>query len=204
MTRVIARDHEVKRQAILKKSAEMFASAGFLSARLQDVATDCGTSKSNLYHYFPRKEDLLYAIIHEHISSSLIDLEAAAHGDGSPRERLQPVVRTFVQRASDRRNEHLVLTNDLKFLPLSQQREIKLNQAKAVDLVVDLLQEINPTLMRSRRTRSSYALMLYGTMIWTFSWYHKSGSVKPKELADRLCALFLDGFDGGRPPPGVR
>jgi AcrR family transcriptional regulator len=204
MTRAIARDHEVKRQAILKKSAELFASAGFLSARLQDVATDCGTSKSNLYHYFPRKEDLLYAIINEHISSSLVELEAAAQGPGTPRERLQQMVRVFVKCAANRRNEHLVLTNDLKFLPLSQQREIKLKQSKAVDLVVELLQAINPTLMRSRRTRSSYALMLYGTMIWTFSWYHKSGAMKPRELADRLSALFLNGFEGGEHPPDLR
>lgn len=185
----------------MAKAAELFANVGFTGARLQDVATDCGTSKSNLYHYFPRKEDLLYAIIEEHITSSLIELTGIAQGAEGPRERLQMLVRAFVRKASDKRNEHLVLTNDAKFLPASQQQEIKLKQAQAVDLMVDLLQEINPTLMQHQRTRASYALMLSGTMIWTVSWYHKSGPISPEELADRLCAVFLDGFDGGKHPP---
>ncbi|WBY03078.1 TetR/AcrR family transcriptional regulator [Ramlibacter tataouinensis] len=204
MTRSLASDHGVKRQTIMENAAALFARAGFESARLQDLATACGTSKSNLYHYFPRKEDLLHAIISEHIASTAGELDEIANGEGTAKERLVRFVRAFVQRAADKRNEHLVLTNDLKFLSELQQQEIRLVQAQAVDLLVELLNEINPRIMRSKRVRASYALLLFGTMIWTFTWYSKEGGMTPQELADRLADVFLHGFEDADHPPAYR
>lgn len=202
MARSLASNHDDKRQRILEEAAILFASAGFESARLQDVAAACSMSKSALYHYFPSKDELLYVMIREHIMSAVCELEAIARGPGEPRNRLSQFVRAMVKRAIERRHEHMVLTNDLKFLPPLQQQEIKLAQARALDFVVELLSEINPRLMRRRRERASYALFLYGSMISTATWYRKEGGMAPQELADRMTELFLNGFDGGDHPPG--
>jgi AcrR family transcriptional regulator len=204
MARSLASDHDDKRQKILEEAAALFASASFESARLVDVAGACNTSKSALYHYFPRKEDLLYVIISEHIMSAVRELEEIAHGPGEPKERLTALIRAFVERATRKRNEHMVLTNDLKFLAPLQQQEIRLAQAQALDIVVELLKEINPHLMRRRREGASYGLFLYGSMISTATWYRKEGGMTPRELADRMTELFLKGFDGGDHPPGHR
>lgn len=204
MARSLASNHDDKRQKILEEAASLFASAGFESARLQDVAAACNVSKSALYHYFPGKEVLLHVIISEHIMSAVSELEEIAHGPGTPKERLTQLVRAMVRRAAEKRDEHMVLTNDLKFLPPLQQQEIKLAQARALDFVVELLNEINPNLMRRRRERASYALFLYGSMISTATWYRKEGGMTPNELADRLTEVFLNGFDGGDHPAGYR
>lgn len=204
MARSLASNHDDKRQKILEAAAALFSSASFESARLQDVAAACNVSKSALYHYFPSKEVLLHVIIREHIMSSVQELEAIAHGPGSTKERLTLLVRAMVTTAAEKRHEHMVLTNDLKFLPALQQQEIKLAQARALDFVVELLNEINPSLMRRRREGASYALFLYGSMISTASWYRKEGGMTPHELADRLTEVFLNGFDGGEHPPGYR
>ncbi len=204
MARSLASNHDDKRQKILKEAAALFATSGFESARLQDVAAACNTSKSALYHYFSRKEDLLYEIISEHIMAAVRDLEAIAHGEGTSRERLSQLVRTMVKTAAENRHEHMVLTNDLKFLPALQQQEIRLAQARALEFVVELLTDINPNLMRRRRESASYALFLYGSMISTASWYRKEGGMTPQELADRLTDMFMNGFDGGDHPPGYR
>lgn len=204
MARSLASNHDDKRQKILEEAAALFASSGFESARLQDVAAACNTSKSALYHYFPRKEDLLYEMIREHIMSAVRELEEIARGPGAPRERLVQFVRAMVKRAAEKRHEHMVLTHDLKFLPTLQQQEIKLAQARALDFVVELLGEINPNLMRRRRERASYGLFLYGSMISTATWYRKEGGMTPHELADRLTEVFLNGFDGGDHPAGYR
>lgn len=202
MARSIASNHDDKRQKILDEAAVLFASAGFESARLQDVAAACNMSKSALYHYFPSKEDLLYVMISEHTLSTVRELQEIAHGSGTPKERLTQLVRAMVRRATAKRHEHLVLTNDLKFLPPLQQQEIRLAQAQALDFVVELLNEINPRLMRRRRERAAYALFLYGSMISTATWYRKEGGMAPHELADRMTELFLNGFEDGDHPPG--
>ena len=135
MARSLASNHDDKRQKILEEAAALFASASFESARLQDVAAACNVSKSALYHYFPSKEVLLHVIISEHILSAVSELEEIAHGRGTPKERLTQLVRAMVKRAAEKRDEHMVLTNDLKFLPPLQQQEIKLAQARALDFV---------------------------------------------------------------------
>ena len=189
MARSLASNHDDKRQRILDEAAVLFASAGFESARLQDVAAACNTSKSALYHYFPRKEDLLYVMISEHIMSAVRELEAIAHGPGTPKERLTQFVRAMVKRATQKRHEHMVPTNDVKFLSALQQQEIRLAQAQALDFVVELLNEINPRLMRRRREHAAYALFLYGSMISTATWYRKEGGMAANELADRMTDL---------------
>lgn len=204
MARSLAVNHDDKRQKILQAAAALFASVSYESARLQDIAAACNVTKSALYHYFPSKEVLLHVIISEHIMTAVQELEETAHGPGTARERLTQLGRVMVTRAAENRDEHMVLTNDLKFLPALQQQEIKLAQARALDFVVELLNEINPSLMRRRREGASYALFLYGSMISTATWYRKEGGMTPHELADRLTEVFLNGFDAGDHPPGYR
>lgn len=204
MARSLASNHDDKRQRILDVAAALFASTSYESARLVDIAAACKVSKSALYHYFPSKEVLLHEIIHVHIMNSVAELEAIAHGPGTSRERLTLLVRAMVTTAAEKRHEHTVLTNDLKFLPSLQQQEIKLAQAKALDFVVELLEDINPHLMRRRREGASYALFLYGSMISTASWFRRGGGMTPHELADRLTEVYLKGFDGGDHPSGYR
>ena len=79
MTRVRAHDYEDKRNVILRKAAALIARKGFDVATMMDVAQACGTSKSHLYHYFPSKEDLLYAIVHDHITRQAADLIRIVH-----------------------------------------------------------------------------------------------------------------------------
>jgi len=36
-------------------------------------------------------------------------------------------------------------------------------------------------------------------MIWTFSWYRRSGDIGPQELAARISHLFVNGFKAPLP-----
>ena len=43
-------------------------------------------------------------------------------------------------------------------------------------------------------------MLLFGMIIWTFTWYRKTGSIAPQELAERISQLFVQGFKNSRPP----
>ena len=70
---------------------------------------------------------------------------------------LKQLARAMVTRAAEYRHEHMVLINDLKFLPALQQQVIKLAQARALEFVIVLLNDINATLMRRRREGATWA-----------------------------------------------
>lgn len=200
MTRPQASDYDDKKQLILDKAAGLFGARGFESTTMNDVALACGASKSHVYHYFSRKEDLLFAIVSEHIQSLAADLTAIVGQPLAAAERFRRMVQAFVECASASRNQHLVLMNDLKFLPEAQQAEVALLQSRLLDMMVSVLREINSPLLEHAESDKSYALMVYGTMIWTFTWYRPEGPMKPAELAARMSEVFLDGIRRAQGP----
>ncbi len=194
MTRVRADDYESKKQTILDKAAELIARKGFDVATMLDVAKACNTSKSHIYHYFPSKEDVLFAIVHEHITEQAAKLAQIEAQPLAPDERFAQMVDSFVQGAAHSRNEHLILMNDLKFLPKVQLDQIRQMEVDMTELIQGLLREINPEFMAEERIQRPYALLLFGMMIWTFSWYDRNGSITPRELAQHISTLFIHGF----------
>lgn len=194
MTRARADDYEDKRHFILGKAAALIARKGFDVATMMDVAKACGASKSHLYHYFPSKESLLYAIVHEHITLQAAELRRIVAQPLPAEQRFAQFVDSFVQGAASSRNEHLMLMNDIKYLPKSQHDEIRRLETETTELLGSLLSEINPELKAQEHAQKPYALLLFGMMIWTFSWYRRSGPISPGELAQRISALFVDGF----------
>lgn len=199
MTRVRADDYEDKKQVILDQAAALIARKGFDVATMLDVAKACGTSKSHLYHYFPSKEELLFAIVHEHITRQCEELRRIVAQPLPAEERFALFVDSFVQGAARSRNEHLMLMNDIKFLPKPQLEKIRRLEVELTETLENLLREINPELMGEERVSKPYALLLFGMMIWTFSWYRRTGSISPQELGQRIASLFVHGFKRQRP-----
>lgn len=199
MTRARADDYEDKKQIIIDKAAALIAKKGFDVATMMDVAKACGASKSHLYHYFPSKEDLLYAIVHEYITHQAADLSRILKQPLAAEQRFAQFIDSFVQGAARWRNEHVILMNDLKFLPKPQRERIRKMEVDMTQMLEGLLREINPRLMAEERLQTPYALLLFGMMIWTFSWYRRTGSISPKELAQRISDLFVNGFKAQSP-----
>lgn len=194
MSRIRADDYDEKKRSILRNAAELFAGKGFGSATMIDIARACGTSKSRLYHYFSSKEEVLFAIAMEHVSAVFEELSEITGLPLPAVERFSRFVAAFMRQGAASRNEHLVLVNDVHFLPEDKRRHVSELQGQLVELLIALLKEINPELMGAARVRTPYAMLLFGMMIWTFTWYEKSGSISTDELALRISRLFLHGF----------
>ena len=192
MPRVRSDDYEAKSQSIMDCAAALFAKEGYPAAKMQDVAKACGATKSMLYHYFPTKDDLLFAMLSEHLQRLIQAVEEALASTDEPRERLRRLVEVYTQKSTQSRRRHMVAMNDVKFLPRAKQQPLIDLQRQLTHLVSQLLQHINPGLPEA--VYKPYAMMLIGMLNWSDFWYKPSGPVKPAELCDRMSRLFLTGF----------
>ncbi len=192
MPRVRSDDYEAKSQAIMDSAAALFAKVGYPSAKMQDVAEACGATKSMLYHYFPTKDDLLFAMLEEHLQRLIAGLREALAVDGTPTDRLEALVQAYTQKSNQSRRRHVIAMNDVKFLPRPKQAPLIALQRDLVELVSQLLREVNPRL--PDQVYKPYGLMLVGMLNWTDFWYKPSGPVKAQELCERMSRLFLKGF----------
>lgn len=192
MPRVRSDDYEAKSQSIMDCAAALFAKEGYPAAKMQDVAKACGATKSMLYHYFPTKDDLLFAMLNEHLQRLIQAVEEALASTDEPRERLRRLVEVYTQKSTQSRRRHMVAMNDVKFLPRAKQQPLIDLQRQLTHLVSQLLQHINPGLPEA--VYKPYAMMLIGMLNWSDFWYKPSGPVKPAELCERMSRLFLTGF----------
>src|SRR5262252_3744695 len=70
------RQKEARPQQLLDAALMLFVEKGFAATRAEEVAQRAGVSKGTLYLYYPRKEELLKAVIREHLSSRIAAGEA--------------------------------------------------------------------------------------------------------------------------------
>ncbi|MBN9409238.1 MAG: TetR family transcriptional regulator [Burkholderiales bacterium] len=192
MPRVRADDYDAKTQTILDSAAGLFAKVGYPNAKMQDIAQACGASKSMLYHYFPTKDDLLFAMLEEHLQKLIAGLEEALAQPGSGPERLAAYVQVYAQKSSHSRRRHVIAMNDVKFLPKALQTPLLALETRVTDIASDVLRQVNPRL--DDAAYKPYAMLLIGMLNWTDYWYKPGGAMKPAELCERISRLYLKGF----------
>lgn len=189
MARTQAADYEERREAIVEKAADLFAARGFLGASVSDIAKACKTSKSLLYHYYPSKEDVLYAVMASHIDRLVEDVETAAAEPGDARSRLRRLLHLFMADYVGAASRQKVLLNELDNLPADRRTAIIAKQRRMVDAVQALLVEIDPTLAKDKGEARARTMLLFGMINWTGNWYDPAGALKPDTIADRAFDL---------------
>jgi AcrR family transcriptional regulator len=65
------RQKEARPQQLLDAALVLFVEKGFAATRAEEVAQRAGVSKGTLYLYYPSKEELLKAVIREHLSTRI-------------------------------------------------------------------------------------------------------------------------------------
>ncbi len=195
MPRVKADNYDAKRSLILDKAAKLFAESSYPSTRMMDIAEACGTSKSMLYHYFPKKDDLLYAILIEHLEEIIIaikQLPASLNGNITGNNLIRAFVDLFLQQSAKARTRHIVAMLDVKYLPKKQQTTIKNLEREIIAFTVQILKQANTNLQESEYT--FYALLLIGTINSIDIWKKPKGAYNADEMSSRVTELFLNGF----------
>lgn len=194
MARTRSDDYDVKRRLILDRAAALFAERGFHTASLSELARACNGSKSWIYHYYPSKEAILYDILSDHMTTLLETAERELAETREPRSQLRSLLREFLEIYVQARSRHMVLLNDLHNLAEEQQSEIVNLERRVVDIVVALLRRLNPKLMAEPDLCKPVAMMLFGAINWTYTWYRPDGPVSPERFAELAADVFLNGL----------
>ena len=192
MPRVRAEDYDTKTQTILDSAAALFAKVGYPGAKMQDIARACGASKSMLYHYYPTKDDLMFAMLEEHLQKVIAGIEEVAAVPGTNKDRFAAFVQVYAQKSAQSRRRHVTAMNDVKFLPKAMQGPLLVLQRQITDQVSAMLRGLNPGLPEG--VYKPYTMLLLGMLNWTDYWFKPGGEMKPQELCERIARLFLRGF----------
>ena len=196
MARTQAADYDERRDRILDQAAILYAGTGFHGCSIADLAAACGMSKSLLYHYFSSKEDILFEIMAGHVGA-LSEVADAVAPEPDPATRLRRLTHDFMELYRDASAYHKVLVNDLDKLPEERRREIVATERALVDVVDRTVAELSPHLAAHAEERRAAAMLYFGMINWTHTWYDPAGALDAGRIADLAATTFLDGLPRG-------
>src|SRR5262245_57053299 len=109
---------------MISTATRLFAANGYDSTSIDAVLVECGTSRGSLYHHFPGKEALFFAVL-EHIESRVIEaLDTARAGIEDPVEALRASCLAWIQLADDPEIQQIVLIDAPAVLGWQRFREL--------------------------------------------------------------------------------
>ena len=199
MARTRASDFEEKQHGLLLSAAAVFAEQGMEKASMAQIASHSGVSKALLYHYYPSKDSLIFAIIHTH----LVELEAsvaAAVDDGLPPEdQLRALVGVVLDKYRGADDAHKVQLVGTAALSDEQRAEIRAVERQIVRHFSEVLRHIHPGLDDpDRPLLMPVTMSLFGMMNWVYMWFRDGGRITREDYAEVATTLILEGMKAVR------
>jgi AcrR family transcriptional regulator len=82
---------------ILKKALELFSEKGYDATSVREICEAAGITKPTLYYFYGSKEGVYRAIVDGALGTFQADMIRALSGNGSLRDRLVRMARTYVE-----------------------------------------------------------------------------------------------------------
>lgn len=199
MARTRAQDFEEKQRIILDAAARVFAEQGMEKASMAQVAARAQVSKALLYHYYPGKDALIFAIITTHLEE--LDAAIAAADDTAlpPDQRLRRLVGAVLESYRGADDQHKVQLNATAALSDDQKAAITALERGIVRRFSVVLDQINPDLNdRERPLLMPVTMSLFGMMNWVYMWFRDGGRISRDDYADVATTLILEGIKSVR------
>lgn len=197
MARPIAKDHTAKRDHILKTAARVFAQTGFARASMSQVATDCGISKANIYHYYSSKDALLFDILDTYLRALRDRIKALPFADLTPPEQLQLIVMETLHAYDGMDEEHKIQTEGIPLLGRDQQAILKGYQRDMVTQMSGIVAAVAPNVFNNDKQKLHATVMsVFGMLNWFYMWNRNADDSARTEYADLVTRLTLSGVKG--------
>ncbi|MBL4599333.1 MAG: TetR family transcriptional regulator [Rhizobiaceae bacterium] len=186
------RDHDAKREAVLRIAAEMFNKRGYAATSLDEIAQHFSISKTALYYYVESKPVLLqmcYELTLNLCEQVMVDVLAS---NSTGVEKIEAYFRGVI--AGVLKTGPVAIVHEFATLPKdafdhihSRARMLDSKLAAIIETGIadGSIAEVPPKLTE---------LILMGANNWIQRWYNPEGDKTLEEVADCFIFLFVNGL----------
>lgn len=195
MARTRAQDFEDKRRAILDSAARVFAAQGMSKVSMAQIAAEAQVSKALLYHYYPGKDALIFAVIATHLEDLDAVIAAADDAAEPADERLRKMIAAAINLYRDADDRHQVQLNAIGALSKEERELIYGIERRIVGRFSSVLRALNPHLGgEGRPLLKPLTMSIFGMMNWMYTWFRDDGALTREDYAEVAAALVLGGI----------
>ncbi len=193
------------RQRILRAAATAIARLGFHGMSMRELARGADMSLSNLYNYFPSKEEILFAIQREAFEALIASAEETLEIADVPEDRLYVFISHHVGYVAEHPDVMRVLVHEAASLPAEQRAVVRTLKERYFELARSILEQVVETgcgqpLMGEGagesidpRELERITYNVFGMLNWLYGWYEPSLHGSPQTVATTIYRTTLCG-----------
>lgn len=182
-----------RREVILRHVANMLRERRLSTFTLQDVASELGMTKGNIYYYFKDKQELVFHCHMRSMEISLHALETATAEGRSPTDILQKLLRRHI-RAVVNEGFGGLLQTDLESLSPEQRKEYVRDRDIFERGVREIIEQgVSAGEMQCENVKLA-GFTILGAINWIPKWYDPSGSFTGDQIAEQVADQLMNGL----------
>lgn len=191
--RKLRRDRDLKRDAVIRTAARAFRERGYHNTSLDDIAAALDVTKPTVYYYVTSKEQLLFECFKAGLGQIRAACRAARRAQAPARERLNAVLRGYVEAIASDFGWCMVSAEDQDLSP-AMSAQIKLLKSEIDQAIRRLLREGMQDGSITRCDPKMTAFALAGAINWIAHWYREDRSLGPSGIAAAFVSFFENGL----------
>ena len=177
---------------IAKVAARLFGSKGYQETAMSDIVAASGFSKGAIYHYYPQKDDILFAVLNSYMDLVIGELETELAPLPKGESQIKHIINRHIDLYVNNIFEAKTLFHDAQNLPPEKYSIIANKQRHYYSIVAQALRNYlgvapNESLV------GVITFTLFGMCNWIYSWYDPKKEINPNELS----AIIFKTFTGG-------
>lgn len=199
-------NRQIKRiEAIARVSIELFSAKGYLETSMGDIARALHMTKGGIYHYFRRKEEILYFICSTCTELKLRDLEKVSTETEGGAETVRLVIFHLVDHFTRNVKATRTSFNELRNLSPKHLKIISAKEDRCREIVTEVIANFLG-LLHNKQIVRALSLAFFGIVDRLCFQYNSKNDMRSEELSELIFALFINGARNLVPalPPEAR
>jgi AcrR family transcriptional regulator len=185
-----------RRQEILTVAEGVFASKGYRTATVRDIAERVGIGSGSLYHHFRSKDEIVEELVGNFLERVLGRLgRAVAEGTG-PEDTLRRLIAENMAIVQERRAVVTLLYNDWPILRTLPEFEPLNRMYRSISkLWIDVLQQgVDDGTFVSTLDLGLVYRSIQASVLSTVRWFDRNGRLSAQQVAEQQMTLLLGGL----------
>lgn len=193
LEKVMSIEKEQRRDKMREIAAKVFAEQGFDRTTIRGIAKAGGISAASIYYYFDSKEELLYQILDETMSTGLELIREIEDKELNRKEQLIEILQMHTMTAINF-DKMKLLVHEQNCLTPDHRAEIKLKQKQYMSQLTSVFESLkNSNQMRDLDPKVC-AFAFFGMVSWAYRWFNPDGDMSTQQLADHFTKIFTQGI----------
>lgn len=179
-----------RREELLAKAAELFATRGFDGTSMRDIASAVDMLPGSLYYHFASKEELLLTIHDRVVSDMFARVEGALAEAEDPWDRLERAAVAHLEGLLEYGTIVTIISPNFPREHAELNRLLTAHRDRYEAMFRDL---VDALALRPGIDRRLLRLQLLGALNWVPVWYAPGGAATPETIARGFVAVLREG-----------